>query len=181
MNLGKAALGIINAVAPTIATAIGGPVAGIAVQKLQQFFGVKTDQEVDAALTVATPDQLAQLRKIDDDFKAQMAQIGFDEEKLRFDDTASARQMQVSTRDPTAGRLAWLVIGGFLVFSVAEAIAMTLYPEQVAKIPAAAWSTIGVILGYLANEAKAAAGFYFGSSAGSQAKDQTLADIAKQP
>jgi hypothetical protein len=39
----------------------------------------------------------------------------------------------------------------------------------------------GTIFGYLSSEAKQASAFYFGSSEGSQAKDATIATIAKQP
>jgi hypothetical protein len=66
------------------------------------------------------------------------------------------------------------------VASIAEVIAMMVWPEQTAKVPAAAWGTIGLVMGYLANEAKQCSGYYFGSSSGSQAKDATLAEIAKQ-
>lgn len=181
MNLGSIAKQVLGTVAPTVLTALGGPFGALAAAILHAALGTVGDEKAaDAALSAASPDTLAAIKKAEMDLQAKLSELGIQREQLVFQDLASARQMQETTRDPTAARLAWLVIGGFLAFSVAEAVAMTIYPEQVAKIPAAAWSTIGVILGYLANEAKQAAAFYFGSSAGSQQKDDTIATIAKQ-
>jgi hypothetical protein len=56
---------------------------------------------------------------------------------------------------------------------------MMVWPDAVAKIPPQGWLLVGNISGYLANEAKQAAAFYFGSTAGSQNKDATIADMAK--
>ena len=179
VTFGKAAGQIIAAVAPTIATALGGPVAGIAVSKLEGFFGVTGVPAVETALQAATSDQLAALRKIDDAFKEQMAQIGFDEDKLSYDDLASARAMQIATKDPNVARLAWTIVGGFLFISLVQLLALMLYPGAVKQIPEAGWLLIGNISGYLANEAKQAAAFYFGTTSASQAKDKTIADIAK--
>lgn len=169
-----------STVAPTLASAVGGPLAGMAVTAIAGALGCKpTTQALTVAMANATPDQLLALKQADQTFAAKMKELEIDEEKLSFDDTASARAMQTATKDPTAARLAWLVIGGFLIFSLGQVLSLVIWPEQTAKIPAAAWGTIGTILGYLAKEASQATAFYFGSTAGSQAKDSTIADIAK--
>lgn len=167
-------------VAPTLASAVGGPLAGMAVTAIAGALGCKPNSTaLTAAMAVATPDQLLALKQADQTFAAKMKELDIDEEKLSFDDTASARAMQVATKDPTAARLAWLIIGGFLIFSLGQVVSLIVWPEQTAKVPAAAWGTIGTILGYLAKEASQATAFYFGSTQGSQAKDATLAEIAK--
>lgn len=182
MNLGSIAKQVLGTVAPTILTAIGGPFGALAGGILHAALGTSGDDKaVDTALSSASQDTLLKVKQAELDLQAKLAELGVQKEQLAYQDLASARAMQVATKDPTAARLAWLVIGGFLVFSIAEAVSMTIYPDQVAKIPAAAWSMIGVIMGYLANEAKQAAAFYFGSSEGSQNKDATIAAIAKQP
>lgn len=181
MNFGKTALQVLKTVAPTLALAVGGPFGPLAAAALHAALGTTDQASAEAALVNATPDQLLALKKADQDFAIRMKELGISEEKLVFDDLASARQMQIATKDPTPARLAWLVVGGFLIFSMAQVVALIGWPDQLAKVPAAAWGTIGTILGYLAKEASQASAFYFGSSAGSQAKDATISDMAKQP
>jgi curli biogenesis system outer membrane secretion channel CsgG len=188
VNLLKEAGHVLATVAPTIATAVGGPFAGMAVSALQKALGLTPSDTSDGnqaaieqALSVATPEQILALKKAENDFTVQMEQLGITRDKLVFDDIASARAMQVAVRDPTVARLAWLVIGGFLLVSMVELAAMLIWPDRVKALPEAAWLLVGSVLGYLANESKQAGAFYFGSSAGSQAKDATISDLAKQP
>jgi hypothetical protein len=170
VSFGRAATQILTTIAPTIATAIGGPVAGIAVAKLETFFGVKGVGAVETALQAATPDQLAALKKIDDDFKVEMAQIGFDEQKLAFDDTASARARETIVKDHTPAILAYGISVGFF--------AILSYLLAYGK-PAVGGDVILVMLGALGTSWTTIVAYYFGSSAGSVAKDKTLSEIAK--
>ena len=180
MNFGKTALQVLKAVAPTLAMAVAGPFGPLAAAAIHAALGTTDQASAEAVLVSATPDQLAALKKAESDFQVQMKQLGIQEEQLVFADLADARQMQMTTRDPTAARLAWLIIGGFLTVSIAQLVAMMGWADQVNKIPPQGWLLIGNVSGYLANEAKQAAAFYFGSTAGNQAKDATIADIAKQ-
>lgn len=183
MNLkdfGNDALQVLRTVAPTIAATAAGPFAPLVAPILQKIFGTTDAKATEAALLTATPEQLLALRQADNAHVEKLKELGIEEEKLGYDDLASARAMQVATKDPTARQLAWLIIGGFLAISFAQIIAAVGWAEQVAKIPPQGWLLIGNVSGYLANEAKQAAAFYFGSTAGSQAKDATIADIAKQ-
>lgn len=173
MNIGKQALAILNAVAPTLATALGGPAAGMAVKALQAHFGTASDDATEAAILNATPEQLGALKKVDNDFKVQMAQIGFDEDKLRFDDTASARAREVAVKDWMPRILATTVVG--LVILAEGAMLYFGQPKNVDGV------VLGRILGTLDAALMLVLGYYFGSSAGSAAKDKTLADLAKQP
>jgi len=62
---------LINSVAPTLATAMGGPVAGMAVKALSgALFGHQdaSDEEIKLALANPTAEQLAALKKVDADF-----------------------------------------------------------------------------------------------------------------
>jgi len=179
-GLGGVAKGVLGTVAPTILKAVGGPFGSLAAVALQAVFGTNDPAKVDAALATATPDQLLALRKADDDFKIQMEQLRISEEDLAFKDTADARAMQVATKDPTVGRLAWLVIGGFLLMSCGVVAALFIWPDKgKLLLTGEAGLFFGTLFGYLASEAKQASAFFFGSTAGSQAKDATIADIAK--
>jgi hypothetical protein len=181
-TLGTVAKQVLGTVAPTLLTALGGPFGALAGAALHLAMGTGGDEKaVDTQLAGATQDTLLKVKQAEIDFKAKIAELGIQEEQLAYADLADARQMQMTTRDPTVARLAWLVIGGFLLISLAELVAMVLWPERVKLLPEAAWLLIGSVLGYLANESKQAGAFYFGSSAGSQAKDATISDMAKKP
>lgn len=181
MNFGQTALQVLKTVAPTLALAVGGPFGPLAAAAIHAALGTTDQASAEKALVNATPDQLLALKKADQDFEVQIEKLGIEKAKLAYDDTANARQMQMTVRDPTVARLAWLVIGGFLLISLVELAAMLIWPEKVKALPEAAWLLVGSVLGYLANESKQAGAFYFGSSAGSQAKDATISNLAKTP
>ena len=85
---------LIETVAPTIATALGGPVAGMAVKALSTaLLGHDSGSEDDIrdALATATPDQIAAIRKVDADFKVQMKSLDIDLVRIAANDRASAR------------------------------------------------------------------------------------------
>lgn len=65
--------------------------------------------------------------------------------------------------------------------SVGLGIATLGWPDQTNRISTAAWTLLTSLLTFLAAEAKQAGAFFFGSTAGSQAKDAALVEIAKQP
>jgi uncharacterized membrane protein YeaQ/YmgE (transglycosylase-associated protein family) len=183
MNLGDKAKQILATLAPMLGTAIGGPFGALAGAALSQALGTPPDDQkaTEAALLSANPETLLKVKEAEEAFSIRMRELGISEQQLVFTDIADARKMQTAVRDPTVPRLAWLVIGGFILISAVELVAMMVWPERVTALPQAAWLLIGSLLGFLANEAKQAGAFYFGSSAGSKDKDETISEIAKQP
>jgi hypothetical protein len=104
---------LIENVAPTIATAIGGPVAGMAVKALSTALlghGDGSEDDIKAALATATPDQIAAIRKVDADFKVQMKQLDIDLVKIAADDRDSARQMAVGTHSWTPSIMSYVIV-----------------------------------------------------------------------
>ena len=105
--------GLIQNVAPTIATAMLGPVAGMAVKALSTALLGQPDgseDDIKAALASATPDQIAAIKKIDADFKVQMKQLEIDLVKISADDRASARNYAIQTHDLTPRLLAFVIV-----------------------------------------------------------------------
>lgn len=178
-SLGSGAWQILKTVAPTIAATAAGPFGPLVGPIMAKIFGSADPTTLDTALVNATPEQLLALKQAENAHIEKLAELGIARDKLAFDDTASARTMEEQTHDATPGYLAWLIIGGFLLMAAFEVVAMIVWPTRWAEIPSAAMGVMGVIFGYLANEAKQAASFYFGSSSESRSKDQTLAEIAK--
>lgn len=183
MNISDKAKSIVAAVAPTIATAIGGPFGALAGVLLSKVLGTpeKDDKAVEAAITSGNPELLLKLKEAEQNFTLEMEKIGIQKDQLVYTDIANARAREIALKDPTVGRLAWTIIGGFLVVSTAQIVGIMGWPEIMAKVPSQGWLLIGNISGYLANEAKQCAAYYFGSSLGSKDKDETIATIAKMP
>lgn len=180
-DIGAGALQVLRAVAPTLAATALGPFAPLAAPILQKIFGTTDAKSTEAALLTATPEQIIALKQADIAHEEFLTTAGITKDQLAYADVASARNMAIQTKDPTVRQMAWLNVGGFLGVSVFLIVAAVVWPEQVAKVPATAWATLGTVFGYLAKSASGTEAFYFGSSAGSQAKDATIADIAKQP
>jgi len=105
--------GLIENVAPTIATALLGPVAGMAVKALSTALLGHADGSEDdlkAALATATPEQIASVKKIDADFKVQMKSLDIDLVRIAADDRASARNYAIQTHDLTPRVLAVVIV-----------------------------------------------------------------------
>jgi len=149
---------VVGAVAPTIGTALGGPLAGQAMNMVSQALGCKnTPKDVEKAVQNATPEQLAELKKLDNEFEVKMKELDVDLYKLETADIQNARS-SFST-DWTTRIVGILVICGFLGYI----FLVTLQPpEQNSE------ALINLVLGYLGGLASAIISFYFGAS---QSKD----------
>lgn len=160
--------GIIGAVAPTIATALGGPLAGMATKFVSNaLFGHQdgTADDIQAALLNPSGDQLAALKKIDADFKVQMKSLDIDLERIMADDRASARDMQKETKDWIPRALAVGVTFGF--FGI-------LFYMLIFGLPTTGNEAMLLMLGALQTAWTGVISFYFGASSGDSAKDKML-------
>jgi hypothetical protein len=151
-------------IAPSIATALGGPLAGLAVTALSKALGV---DEKDVQNTIQSgklsAEQLASIKQAELELKAKAQQLGLDFEKLANDDRKSARDLQVSTKSIVPPLLAMVVTTGF--FGILFALMMGYATKS---------DELMIMLGSLGTAWTGIIGFYFGSSAGSQDKDKML-------
>jgi hypothetical protein len=146
--------GVIGAVAPTIGTALGGPMGNMAMNMVSQALGCKnTPKDVEKAVQNATPEQLVELKKIDNDFEVKMKELDVDLFALETADIQSARSM--FSKDWTARIIGIAVIGGFMGYIFLVTIQP---PEQNSE------ALINLVLGYLGGLASAIISFYFGAS-----------------
>lgn len=155
----KALIGKVAPFAPTIATALGGPGAGAAVSALSAIVLGRSDgtaDEVAQALQTAPPEVFAKIRAADQQFE-------LDRQRIAADDRKSARQREVDAHDSWTPRiLAGLVVVGAFV---GEGYAMT------HVIPPGSEMLVGRVLGTLDGALMLVLAYYFGSSAGSAAKN----------
>ena len=164
---------LLGQVAPTIATALGGPLAGVAVKTLSNvLLGHENGSEDDVkpAMASASPDQLATLKKIDADFKVQMKELDIDLERIAAGDRDSARRMQTETKDWVPKLLAIVITIGF--FGI-------LVWMLVQGMPQTGTEALLMMLGALGTAWTGVVNFYYGSSAGSKAKNDILASKDK--
>lgn len=175
MNFSQTAKSVLAAVAPLIGTALGGPFGGLAGSLLSKALGTSDPKAMEAAITSTDPDILLKLKQADSEFQEHMKQLGIDQDKLAFDDTANARNLEIQSKSWTPSILSYGVLGA----STSAFLAIVLGWVRMPSDPTTA-AIYGSVLTFLVTESKAVLGYWFGSSSGSQAKDDTIAQIAKQ-
>ena len=152
-------------IAPTIATAMGGPLAGMAVSAISKAIGVEPEKVGDLiSNNKLTAEQIAQVKIAEIELQKQANELGLNFEKLAVDDRKSAREMQATTRSIVPPVLAAIVTFGFFGIMV-----MMLLGKVDSNNPA-----IRKMLGSLGTAWTGIIAYYFGSSAGSQAKTDLL-------
>jgi hypothetical protein len=109
---------ILKALAPTAATLIGGPLAGMAVKAIGDAIGIDepTQEKIAAAVTGGqlSGEQVVAMRQADNALKAKLAELEIRAEELEVQDRDSARDMQAQTRAKTPALLSWLIVGAAL-------------------------------------------------------------------
>ncbi len=170
-------LKIVGAVAPSIATAIGGPLGGMAMKVVAEVLGLPADsseKDVSKAMAAATPDQLLALKQADQDFAVRMRELDIDLEKIAASDRDSARRREAQVRDWMPRVLAFVVVAGFM----ATVFLVLLGYVEGMKDPLMA-TTVGTLIGFVSAKAEQVIAYYFGSSSSSQQKTQLLAGAQK--
>jgi hypothetical protein len=153
-------------IAPTVATALGGPLAGMAVSAISKAIGVDEDKVQDMiSSNKLNADQVAQLKLAEIELAKQAQELGLNFEKLAVDDRKSAREMQATTRSWMPPILAGAVTIGFFVI-----MGLMFFNKVDSNNPA-----ILMMLGSLGTAWTGIIAYYFGSSAGSQAKTEMMA------
>ena len=145
---------IVGAVAPTLGTALGGPMGGMAANMISEVLGVpNTPNAIEKAIADATPEQMLELKKAENAFEVQMKELEVDVFALETADKQDARGK--FSKDWTARIMGIAVVGGFMGYI----FLVTLQPpEQNSE------ALINLVLGYLGGLASAVISFYFGAS-----------------
>jgi hypothetical protein len=149
---------------PTIATCLGGPLAGLAVTAVSKALGIdedKVQETIDKGKLNA--DQIAALQQAEVELKAKALELNLNFEELAVKDRSSARDLQVQTKSFVPPLLAILVTTGF--FGILAALMMGYATKS---------DELMIMLGSLSSAWIGVISFYFGSSAGSQDKDRMI-------
>ena len=145
---------IVGTVAPTLGTALGGPMGGMAANVISEVLGVPNNPKaIEKGIADATPEQLAEIKKAELAFEAEMKKLEVDVFALEAQEKQDARRH--FSKDWTARIIGVGIIGGFLGYI----FLVTLQPpEQNSE------ALINLVLGYLGGLASAIISFYFGAS-----------------
>jgi len=175
MDFLKSAGGILASLAPTVATAMGGPFAGMATSAMINALGLAPDTSSDdlmRAVAGATPEQLLLLKEVEAKFITDLKRLDVDLLKLDIEDRSSARQREIDTNDWTPRILAGLILGLFIgvqyfIFGghIVEPTMRDFAMRSLGTLDAA----LAMVLAY-----------YFGSSQGSRNKDQRIAILTNE-
>ncbi|MCM8736023.1 hypothetical protein M5E06_17965 [Azospirillum sp. A1-3] len=166
--------GILSTVAPGIATALGGPLAGAATAAIINALGLPSDAapaQVADAVKKADPSALLALKQAEQQFQADMRKLDIDVDRLGNEDRANARDRQVKTGDRTPEVLAYGVTLGF--FGVLAALMHYGMPDKGGE-------ALLVMLGALGGAWGSVVAYFFGSSSGSKQKTDAMALLAKR-
>lgn len=165
---------VISTVAPGIATALGGPLAGIAVSALATKILGKpnaTQEEVQAAVLAASPDDLAKIKLAEIDFQKVLAENDITLEQIASSDRDSARKREESVKDYTPMMLAIGITFGF--FGVLGFMLINGKPLN-------GGDALLVMLGALGGAWGSVVAYYFGSSASSKQKTDAMTAAIKK-
>ena len=173
MSAWKELAATLKPLAPGLATALGGPLAGMAVGALTKATGAPEGspapvvvKAVQDALTGqgGTAEAVVQAEHA---FQARMTELGIDLEKVHAADRDSARRMRASLGgDWTSAGLAWTTIVAFFASLTGMVWVMTLPGEAETALVA----FLGTALGYTGGMANQVVSFFFGSSKGKEEK-----------
>jgi hypothetical protein len=167
-------LNLVRTVAPSLATAVGGPLAGMATRAISDALLGKpdgTEDELIDAAAKASPDQLLALKKAEQDFAVRMRELEIDLQRIDAADRNSAREREVKTGDWTPKALAGAVTLGF--FGVLGYMIAYGLPTQGGEALLVMLGTLGTAWGGIVS-------YYFGSSAGSKEKSEAMSRMVRK-
>ena len=145
---------LLSTLAPTVATLLGGPLAGIAVKFLADKLGAPagTVNAVTSAMAElgTTPEGRIKLAEIDAALRTHALDIGVDIEKIDADKiTAVNKTMQAESASEHWPTYSWRPFCGFVFGSMFLGVYFVLPMMRlpVPLVPFEAWTAMGAVLG----------------------------------
>lgn len=165
MRIPKALRSLLSAIAPTLGTALGGPLGGMAATTIAQAVLGKDKFDGEEVLqALQNPDALTKLKELEYQFKTDMQAAQIDMEQIASLDRDSARRREVDKDDWTPTVLASLLVVAFGVVLWYVLVHGTVPGGEIAYM----------LIGALTAEFSRIMTYYFGSSAGSKQKTEIL-------
>lgn len=145
---------LIGAVAPTLGSALGGPVGGMAAETIAKVLGCSTEpKELQQAIEQATPKQLAEIKKAEIQFQTRMKELEVDVFALETKDIQHARETMKGDWTPRfIAVVSVLFFGGYVAMITIQS------PDENDM------NIVNLILGWLGGMVSSIISFYFGAS-----------------
>ena len=155
----------LSTVAPLIATALGTPVAGLAVSAAVQSLGLSenTVEALEQAVMGGNPETLMKLKGAESAFKVEMKRLNIDVMKL---DTADRDSARLLAKDKGI----WLQAGLTVLFVVLFSLLLYLIFSGEEVVHSSMRDIANFLLGTLTGILIQQMNFWFGSSEGSKRK-----------
>ena len=155
----------LKAIAPTVVTALGSPLAGMALAAVSKTLNIAPEEVQDVLNSnKLTAEQVASIQIAELELKKQAQSMNIDFEQLAVADRKSARDMQVATKSYLVPLLAVIIVTSFVGVVVSTLAGFSTIDSVMA----------GTLIGYLSAKADQVLSFFFGSTAGSQRKTELL-------
>lgn len=167
-------LSTIKTVAPTVAAALGGPMAGEAVAALIGIVGGEGQEDVRKAIESGrlTAEQISQLRQLELQFQENERERGFKYAELAFKDRDSARQANVAggTQKALFGLSVVLLV---LCLGTEVTVLVKGLPQGTSEL------VVGRVLGLLDAIAMTVLAYWYGTSSSSAVKTEIMSSRLK--
>lgn len=185
---------IVQVVAPSIGTALGGPLAGAAVRVLGAAIlgdeGASEEKVAEQVLQGLSPEIMMELKKADQAFAIRMRELEIDVDRLNgemekayLSDTQDARKAHAGEIGVFRLGLAVLAIFGVVLISVLigsfQIVTGGITVKDAATVGLVS-GLVGTVVGYAAANAQQVVAYFFGSSRGSQAKSDQMASAIER-
>ena len=145
---------VVGAVAPTLGTALGGPLGGAAASMISDALGCENNPKaIERAVQQATPEDLAKIKTAELDFETKMKELDVDLFALETQDKQDARKH--FAKDWTSKSIGLIMV----IFFCSYIAMVTLMPPEQNSM-----ELINLVLGYLGGLVSAVISFYFGAS-----------------
>ena len=166
----------LSGIAPTLASALLGPLGGVAVAGLTKILGIDGGTVADVTKAISdgkiTPEQIAEIKKMELQYQEdekergfRYAELAFKEKEVDANDRDSARNREIQTKDNTNKILAFTIVGAFIAMVGATLLGYAKVESVLA----------GTLVGYLSAKAEQVLAYYFGSNRDSHRKTELLA------
>lgn len=173
----------LRAVAPGLATAFGGPLAGAAVKILgDKLLGSPNASEEEVVKAISgglSGEQIVALKQAEIDFELEMAKVDQARESAFLGDTQNARQQTVELAKAESS-IAWaapvistVIVAGFFTCVYLLFFIQRTWDERTANL-------LNVLFGALIPGFSQVCNYWLGSSAGSKRASDSIRKIAEQ-
>ena len=173
MSISKTLKSMLAGIAPTLGTALGGPLGGVAMKFLADKFTGGDTGEVEDYLLSASPEALKDLKTADMEFRKHMADLGVRLEEIASQDRSDARLLAREKGLKIQGALAAFYTLGYLGTLGSFIMGWTNIDEGMSGM-------VTTLIGALGAAQLQILNFFFGSSRGSKEKTEMLTDMVNR-